>query len=511
MANPPHERVFLLVVDGYQLRTTHHDFGGRAVPALEVLPGSEKECEMTSEHCAEDRHGHGTHIAGVVGGRRYGVAKAVTLHSVKILDDAGHGQISSLLAALDWVIAKAERPAVLVVAAEAEGRLSSVQYAIEAAQQAGLTMVSAAGNDGGTEKTDACGHTPAFVASSITVGATTRSDQRSNFSNTGVCIDIMAPGSDIKTCGVSSDVSEATLNSTSLAAAHAAGAVALLLAEQPDLKPAEVSQMLIAMSTYGHLSDLRGSPDRLLNSLGNGPQIPWWGNQGMWSLVNGGVNQECGGVGKNRSLHYDFEVYHPVHSLEDCRKKCEDSAETTGCAGISYSLGELRCEVWVQLVRSSVQMTGYLCLRHEAPTTTATQTTTITKTTHTSTSMTTTTITTITSTSQTTTVTSTSATFSTLTTTTSTLLSSSWRSKPNTNCYLGAGASLVNGKDNIGVLPLETCLRKCKAEPECEAVIFQKFNFVGNCWLRSNVQPSACTVVPGFEFWSGKAALFLTD
>ncbi|OLP76220.1 Aqualysin-1 [Symbiodinium microadriaticum] len=166
------------------------------------------------------------------------------------------------------------------------------------AKNAGITVVNAAGMHGtGNVGPDACHHTPSYLQDVITVGATTRDDARANFSQVGQCVDLLAPGAAVRSAGISSDHAETTLSGTSPAAAYAAGAAALLLAEKPDLSPEEVKQALIRRATVGRVSNLGGAPDRLVNSLGGVPKVPNWAEEpeGMWSLVDGGVDRECGG------------------------------------------------------------------------------------------------------------------------------------------------------------------------------------------------------------------------
>lgn len=451
-----------------------------------------------------DKNGHGTRIAGIVGGHRYGVAKSTTIHAIKVLDDEGHGSSWRLAAAFDWLLVNAEQPAVLVVASYVRGQLSAVSSAVDAATRAGITVVVAATDRGLTAHPNACDYTPGFAQSVLTIGATTRRDTQALTSSSGTCIDLLAPGEEVVTCGVSSDLSEAQLppkrSSSALAAAHAAGAAALLLSEKPHLQASEVKQTLIATSTVGRLSQLHGSPDRLLNSLGEELEVPFWATEGMWSLVDGGKDRECGGFDADEDNN-DFVIFRQVESLQSCKEKCEHSEETTGCAGISYSHEEEVCQIHVDLVRSSKQMTGYMCLRHEAPTTTRT-------------SITTTSTTTVTWTSSTGSTTSRSSTTQTSFTNTRTSItttapySKAWEHSQDLNCYWGAGGnSARNGQDFVGLLPLEDCLKECAKLPDvCEASLYQDTGgHVGNCWLRSQLVLPECVKVPGYSLWFSPA------
>ncbi|CAJ1389248.1 unnamed protein product [Effrenium voratum] len=437
-------------------------------------------CEGDSKDCAADHRGHGTRLAGLVGGHRYGVAKHSTIHAVKVLDDQGRGRLWQLLQALDWLLVNAERPAVAVLSAWTHGQLSALRCGLEQASAAGITVVVAAGDFG----LSACEYTPSYLKEALVVGATTRNDTRANFSSTGSCIDLMAPGEDILTCGISSDGAEVRFSGSGAAAAHAAGAAALLLAEKPDLAPGEVMQTLLDTSTVGRLSQLEDSPDRLLNTLGEQIKIPAWGEKGMWSLVDGGVDRQCGHEDSGEA-HFDRVDYPQVRALEKCRALCEKSAATTGCAGISYSQEEEMCQIHVELVRASVEMTGYICLRHEAPTTT---TLTSTSSTRTSSSSLTTTHTTMTATSS--------------TVTTKPSLTQLWSEAKDENCFFGFGGErLPNGEDYVGLRSLEDCLQECEKQAACEGALYQSFGDVGNCWLRSNVRLKQCVASPGISLW----------
>jgi len=249
------------------IRTTHQDFEGRAVPTLEALGGRVVECNG-NPGCAVDRDGHGTHCAGTVGGRLFGVAKEATLHAVKVLGDDGSGSFASFVQALDFVASRGLRPAVLSASLGGRGRLRSVNSAIRRAVDAGVTVVVAAGNEGETSEPDACAYTPAGVPEAITVGSVGRprfNDLRSGFSNIGPCVDIFAPGGLIPSCGVRSDGDTAFLSGTSMACPHVSGAAALLLQQDPRRLPRDVDRLLKARATVGRITDAgAGSPNRLL-------------------------------------------------------------------------------------------------------------------------------------------------------------------------------------------------------------------------------------------------------
>jgi hypothetical protein len=242
------------------VRTTHSDFGGRAIPTLEYLGTSPTECQGSTS-CARDVHGHGTHCAGTVGGTKYGVAPESTIHGVKVLSDGGSGSTSWIVGAIDWVVAKGERPAVISMSLGGPGVSNAYKTAIDAAANAGVTMVVAGGNS----NADACNFSPAFVNTAITVGSTAKGDSRSSFSNYGSCTQIYAPGSDIKSAGNSNDDASATMSGTSMACPHVAGAAALLLESTPTMAPSEVLEKMLENAVTNALTGLSSScPNKLL-------------------------------------------------------------------------------------------------------------------------------------------------------------------------------------------------------------------------------------------------------
>jgi len=242
------------------IRTSHSDFGGRAIPTLESL-GRVKECRSSDRSCAMDNQGHGTHCAGTIGGADHGVATKATLRAVKVLSDSGGGSYTWMDMALDWVIRKGPKPAVVSASLGGPGKVRSTQTAIDTAVEAGVTVVVAAGN----ENQDACGFTPAYIPSAITVGATEEDDDRSSFSNFGTCVDIFAPGTDIVSAGKRGDNARTSMSGTSMACPHVSGAAALLLSSDKSLSPRAVAEQLGAHATIDTVHDHGiGSPDKLL-------------------------------------------------------------------------------------------------------------------------------------------------------------------------------------------------------------------------------------------------------
>jgi subtilisin family serine protease len=210
----------------------------------------------------QDCHGHGTHVAGTIGGQTYGVAKEVTLVPVRVLNCTGVGTLSGVVAGLDWVAADHQPGAPAVVNLSLTGRpSSSLDAAVERVVADGVTVAVAAGN----ADVDACNVSPARVPAVLTAAATDRRDRRASFSNTGECVDVFAPGVDVTSTWL--DGTTATISGTSMASPHVAGVAALLLEAQPTLPPAAVAEEIVRLATPGVVRRAgEGSPNRLLYS-----------------------------------------------------------------------------------------------------------------------------------------------------------------------------------------------------------------------------------------------------
>ncbi|HVM40644.1 MAG TPA: S8 family serine peptidase [Acidimicrobiia bacterium] len=235
------------------IRSTHDEFGGRVRSGFDAV-----EDGWGTEDC----NGHGTHVAGTVGGTTYGMAKGVSLVAVRVLDCWGEGFLSDVIAGMEWVVTDhpADAPAVANLSLGSSAS-SQVDDAISSLVADGVAAVVAAGNDG----EDACLSSPARAPEAVTVGATESDDSRASFSNYGSCLDVFAPGVDILSAYNSSDSAAAYSDGTSMAAPHVAGAAALLLADDPTLTPAQVSATLSDMASTDVVTDAgTGSPNRLL-------------------------------------------------------------------------------------------------------------------------------------------------------------------------------------------------------------------------------------------------------
>ena len=232
---------------------THPEFGDRAVAAFSAVDDG---------NGASDCYGHGTHVAGTVGGNTVGVAERASLFSVRVLGCNGGGTMSALLAGIDWITANAKHPAVANMSLGTSFN-SQVNAAIAAAVQAGITVVTSAGNG----STDACNQSPAAEPSAITVAASNVNDAQSYYSNWGNCVDIYAPGDAIESAHIGGGYVQMT--GTSMSSPHVAGAAALVLQAFPSALPADVATRLVSASVTRRLSGLgKGSPNRLLQVIG---------------------------------------------------------------------------------------------------------------------------------------------------------------------------------------------------------------------------------------------------
>jgi len=210
-----------------------------------------------------DCNGHGTHVAGTVGGTVYGVAKSTTLIPVRVLNCQGSGTTSGVIAGVDWVANNHVKPAVANMSLGG-GASSTLDAAVANAVTQGVTFVVAAGNS----NANACNYSPARTASAITVGATTSSDARASYSNFGSCLDLFAPGSSITSAWYTSNTALSTISGTSMASPHVAGAAALYLEGAPTASPATVTNAIISNTTASKVTSAgTGSPNRLLYTL----------------------------------------------------------------------------------------------------------------------------------------------------------------------------------------------------------------------------------------------------
>lgn len=229
----------------------HTEFGARASFGYDAFGGNGADC-----------NGHGTHVAGTVGGSTYGVAKGVTLKAVRVLNCSGSGTNSGVIAGVNWVASHHAAGAPAVANMSLGGSVSSaLDTAVKNAINDGVTFAVAAGNS----NRNACNYSPARVAAAITVGATTSSDARASYSNYGSCLDLFAPGSSITSAWYTSTGATNTISGTSMATPHVAGVAALYLQSNTSASPATVRDAIVNNATTGKVTNPGSkSPNRLL-------------------------------------------------------------------------------------------------------------------------------------------------------------------------------------------------------------------------------------------------------
>jgi aqualysin 1 len=257
-------RVFILDTG---IRLTHGEFGGRATCGFTAYPPN-----------CDDVRGHGTHVAGIVGGRTYGVAKNVSLVAVKVLGNSGTGPWSGIIAGINYVMlqkATSTSGGPMVINMSLGGSLNIlVNTAVQNAYTAGIVVAVSAGN----KNANACAYSPASAPNAITVASARRKwfffwwfyqDAKASTSNHGNCVDIFAPGVSIRSSWWTSDVATAVLSGTSMASPFVAGVAALHLQKTPASTPASVWTAILADAFLGVLCPWwpwlpAGTPNRLL-------------------------------------------------------------------------------------------------------------------------------------------------------------------------------------------------------------------------------------------------------
>lgn len=247
------------------IRASHQEFGGRAIPTADGSWLPPAICKPGEDWCAKDHRGHGTHVAGTVGGRTFGVAPAATIRAVNRGDS-----MAKAYACIDWIARNRQRPAVLTMSFGTQSNDQAAVTAVDAAIAASITVTVSAGND----RFDACKKTWAFVPSAIAVGSTTSTNSRSSFSNFGTCVDIFAPGSDTISCDYKGDTLSKSASGTSMSTPHVAGAAALILEAAPSSSPSNVRDQLMRTAKRDVLTDVRGSPNLFLQVDTSGTPAP---------------------------------------------------------------------------------------------------------------------------------------------------------------------------------------------------------------------------------------------
>ena len=250
----PGSGVSAYVIDSGVL-ASHTEFGGRVAAGWTAVADG-----LGTGDC----NGHGTHVAGTIAGKTYGVAKSATIIPVRVLDCNGSGFNSDVVAGLDWV-ATHHQSGTPAVANMSLGSTASamVDAAVQGLLNDGVTAVVAAGNSAA----DACNSSPARVPDALKVAAAESADRQASFSNFGTCVDLYAPGVGIASAGIASTTAAASMSGTSMATPHVAGAAAAVLSRSPGLAPAAVASQLVSASTPGAVTASgAGTPNRLLYS-----------------------------------------------------------------------------------------------------------------------------------------------------------------------------------------------------------------------------------------------------
>jgi subtilisin family serine protease len=245
------------------IRYDHVEFGGRASFGFDAFGGN-----------GLDGNGHGTHVAGTVGGNTYGVAKNVSLIAVRVLDNSGSGSTTGVVAGMDWVAANHVKPAVANMSLGG-GASTAIDDAVANMYDAGVPVIVAAGNGNRAgRQDDACKYSPARAPKAYTIGATTSTDAKASYSNYGNCVDLFAPGSSITSAWYTSSTAINTISGTSMASPHVAGGAALFLEKNPSATAQQVYDAVTTNSTKNKVTSSSTTNNHLLYTLNFGGTAP---------------------------------------------------------------------------------------------------------------------------------------------------------------------------------------------------------------------------------------------
>jgi subtilisin family serine protease len=264
------------------INSTHAQFAGR------VLPGNS---QIADGRGTEDCNGHGTHVAGTIGGSTVGIARNISIVPVRVLDCLGSGSFSGVIAGIDWIIADHQPGEPAVANLSLGGGLSAaVNDAIARLIADGVVVVVAAGNN----NRNACNYSPASAPNAITVGATESTDRRASYSNFGTCLDIFAPGSAILSSWIGSTTATSSISGTSMASPHVAGTVALLLEKTPTATPAQIRTSLISGATPAKVTSAGSGSVNLLLATETASFVPTPVEQATLNITNQPLNGVVG-------------------------------------------------------------------------------------------------------------------------------------------------------------------------------------------------------------------------
>ncbi|HEY0025984.1 MAG TPA: S8 family peptidase [Longimicrobium sp.] len=237
------------------VRATHAEFR-----KTDGTTRAQNNYNATGDGNASDCNGHGTHVAGTVGGKTYGIAKAVMIRAVKVFTCSGGSANSTIIAGIDWVTANHIKPAVANLSLGG-GASQATDDAVNRLSNAGVFVAVAAGNS----NVDACTTSPARASTVTTVASSTSSDAKSSFSNWGSCVELYAPGSSITSAWYQSDTQTNTISGTSMASPHVAGVGALYKGTYGDAGYSTIRTWLINNATTNVITgNVSGTPNRLL-------------------------------------------------------------------------------------------------------------------------------------------------------------------------------------------------------------------------------------------------------
>jgi serine protease len=236
------------------IRISHSQFGGRASHGYDFVDDDTNASDCTNGT------GHGTHVAGTLGGSTYGVAKEVKLVSLRVFDCEGNATLSDFISSLEWAVAHKPAGPALINFSGGGPEDEVTEAAVNRTIRAGISVVVAAGND----DINACDDSPAGVAAALTVAASDVNDREAGFSSHGSCVDLFAPGVSVWSAGIASNTATMNMSGTSMAAPHVAGAVAQYLQQEPKASPSQVSATLVQRATRNRLTLADSSPNRLL-------------------------------------------------------------------------------------------------------------------------------------------------------------------------------------------------------------------------------------------------------